>query len=159
MSKLTEKIPNIAAIVLVFVSFALVLLIYIGGNADSINDSAGEPLTVPKYTDALLFWTYGLMGLMLLITILMTLISNINNFISNPIAALKSFIPIALFAILFVVAWNLGSAEKMTIIGYEGDGNEGTWAKFTDMMVYSIYALLSAVMLTIVGSSVYVKLK
>lgn len=159
MSKLTEKIPNIAAIVLVIVSFALVLLTYIGGNADSINDSAGEALTVPKYTDALLFWTYGLMGLTLLITILMALISYVKSFISNPTSALKSLIPLALFAILFVVAWNLGSGEKMTIIGYEGNGNEGTWAKFTDMMVYSIYALLSAVVLTIVGSSVYVKLK
>lgn len=159
MSKLTEKIPGITALLFVFVSFLLVLLTYVGGNAESIADSAGEALTVPKFTDALLFWTYGLMGLTLFITILMAIFGYVKSFISSPASALKSLIPLALFAIIFVIAWNMGSGEKMSIIGYDGDGNQGTWAQFTDMMIYSIYALFAAVILTIMGSSVYVRLK
>ncbi len=159
MSKLTEKIPGIAAIVLVVVSILLVLLVYVGGNADSILNGAGEEMTVPKFTDALLYWTYALVGATLFITLFMAGLGFVKSLVSNPASALKSLIPIALFILVFVVAWSLGSGEKMNIIGYEGNGNVGTWARFTDMMVYSIYALLVGVILTIVGSSIYTKLK
>ncbi len=159
MSKLTEKIPGIAALVLVVVSILLVLLVYVGGNADSILNGAGEELTVPKFTDALLYWTYALVIATLFITLFMAGLGFVKSLVSNPASALKSLIPIALFVVVFVVAWSLGSGEKMNIIGYEGNGNEGNWARFTDMMVYSIYALLVGVILTIVGSSIYTKLK
>lgn len=159
MSKLTEKIPGIAAVVLVVVSILLVLLVYVGGNAESILDGAGEELTVPKFTDALLYWTYALVGATLFITLFMAGLGFVKSLVSSPVSALKSLIPIALFILVFVVAWGLGSGEKMNIIGYEGDGNVGNWARFTDMMVYSIYALLVGVVLTIVGSSIYTRLK
>lgn len=159
MSKLIEKIPGIVAIILVVVSLILVLLMYVGGNADSIMNGAGEALTVPKFTDALLFWTYALMGAALFITLFMAGFGFVKTLVSNPIAALKSLIPVALFVLLFVIAWSLGSGEKMSIIGYEGDGNEGTWAQFTDMMIYSIYALFAVVVLAIAGGSIYVRLK
>ncbi len=159
MSKLTEKIPGIAAVVLVVVSILLVLLVYVGGNTDSINNSAGEALTVPKFTDALLYWTYLLMGLAVCITLLMAVLTYVKSLRSNPKSALKSLIPIALFVIVFVVAWSLGSGERMSIIGYEGTGNEGNWARFTDMMIYVIYTLIVGVLATIVGARIYTSLK
>jgi hypothetical protein len=159
MSKITEKIPAITALILVFVSILLVLLIYVGGNTDSIMDGAGEALTVPKFTNALLFWSYALLGAALFITLFMAGFSFIKGIISNPAAGLKSLIPIVLFVLLFVVAWSLGSGEKMTIIGYDGTGNEGAWAQFTDMIIYSLYALIIGVFLTIAGGSIYVRLK
>jgi len=159
MTKLIEKIPGISAIILVLVSILLVVLVYIGGNADSLTDAAGEALTVPKFTDALLYWTYTLIVLVLLITLLMSLISYVKSFITSPISALKSLIPIVLFVLIFVVAWSLGTGEKMSIIGYEGDGNEGNWARFTDMVIYSLYALFAAIVATIVGSKIYVSFK
>ncbi len=159
MSKLIEKIPGIVALVLVFVSILLVLLMYVGGNADSIMDGAGEALTVPNFTDALLYWTYALTGAALFITLFMASFGFVKGIISNPMAGLKSLIPIVLFVLLFVIAWSLGSGEKMSIIGYDGDGNVGNWAKFTDMIIYSIYALFAAVIITIAGGSIYVRLK
>ncbi|MHB9142481.1 MAG: hypothetical protein ACYC25_11450 [Paludibacter sp.] len=159
MTKLIEKIPGIAALILVFVSIVLVLLVYVGGNADSMNNAAGEALTVPKFTDALLYWTYSLFGLALLITVLMAVLGYVRSFIANPVSALKSLIPIVLFILIFVVAWSVSSGEKMTIIGYEGTGNEGNWARFSDMVIYSIYALFVAIGVTIIGSRIYVSLK
>ncbi len=159
MTKLTEKIPGISAIILVLVSILLVVLVYVGGNAESLSDAAGESLTVPKFTDALLYWTYALIVLVLFITLLMSLINYVKSFMSNPVSALKSLIPIVLFALIFVVAWSLGTGEKMSIIGYEGDGNEGNWARFTDMVIYSLYALFAAIAATIVGSKIYVSFK
>lgn len=159
MSKLTEKIPSIAALILVFVSIVLVFLIYVGGNADSILDNAGEALTVPKFTDPLLFWTYALLFATLFITLFMAGVGFVKSLISNPASALKTLIPVILFLLIFVVAWALGTGEKMTIIGYDGDGNVGNWARFTDMIIYSIYALIIGVIATIVGGSIYTRLK
>lgn len=158
MSKLIDKIPGISALVLVAVSVILVTLIYVGGNGAPI-DFAGESLTVPKFTDALLYWTYALTILAVCITILGALSNYVKEFISAPKSALKSLIPLVLFALVFIVAWNLGTGERMSIIGYEGTENEGFWAQFSDMMIYVIYALFIGIGLTIVGSRIYVKFK
>lgn len=158
MTKIIEKIPGISALLLVAVSIILVALIYVGGNDDP-NDFAGELLTVPKFTDALLYWTYFLMSLTLFITLFMALRGYVKSFISSPKSALKSLIPIALFILLFVVAWNIGSGERMSIVGYEGTENEGFWAQFTDMMIYVIYALFGAIGVTIISAAIYTKLK
>lgn len=158
MSKLIDKIPGISALVLVAVSVVLVVLIYVGGTGNPIN-FAGESLTVPRFTDALLYWTYGLMILAVCITILGGVYNYVKDFISNPKSALKSLIPLALFALIFIIGWNLGTGEKMQIIGYEGTQNQGFWAQFTDMVIYSTYALFIAIGLTIIGSRIYVSLK
>jgi len=85
------------------------------------------------------------MALTLFITLFMALMGYVKSLISSPISAIKSLIPIALFVLIFVVAWNLGTGEKMSIIGYEGTENEGFWAQFSDMMIYAIYALFGAI--------------
>jgi hypothetical protein len=159
MSKLIEKIPSLSVLILVIVSALLVLLIYVGGNTDSLLNAAGEALTVPKYTDALLYWTYALMFLSLFITLTSALIFYAKSLKEDPIIALKSLIPLAAFACIFLISWFLGSGDKMTIIGYEGNGNEGSWAQFTDMMIYTIYALFAGLGLTIIGTRIYISLK
>lgn len=158
MTKIIEKTPSISALLLVVISIVLVALIYVGGNGDPI-DFAGESLTVPKFTDALLYWSYSLMGLTLFITLFMALMGYIKSLMISPKSALKSLIPIALFVLVFVMAWNLGTPERMTIVGYEGTENEGFWAQFSDMMIISIYTLFGAIGLTIIGASIYTKLK
>jgi len=159
MTKFTDKIPALTAVLLVSVSIILVALIYVGGNAESIDNIAGEALTVPRFTDALLYWSYVLVILAVCITIFGAILGYVKDFISNPVSAVKSLIPIALFVLLFVIAWNLSSGEKLSIIGYEGTENEGSWAQFSEMVIYAIYALFAAIGLTIVGARVYVSLK
>lgn len=81
------------------------------------------------------------------------------NLVANPLSAIKSLIPLIIFVLIFVVAWSLGSAEKISIIGYEGTENEGFWAQFTDMVIYASYTLFAAVVLAIFGARVYTSLK
>jgi hypothetical protein len=159
MSKLIEKIPGLSVLFLVIVSAILVLLIYVGGNTNSLMNAAGEALDVPKYTDALLYWSYTLVALMLIITITNTAISFAKKLKQSPMMALKSLLPILAFLMVFVISWFMGSTEKMTIIGYEGNGNEGTWAQFTDMVIYSIYAIFGGLIITIIGARIYVSNK
>jgi hypothetical protein len=158
MSKLIEKISGITVLLLGIVSVLLVALIYFGGNAESL--AVGEDiLTVPKFTEPLIFWCYFLIGLTIGITLLLTIIGFVKKMIASPVAGLKSLIPIAIFVIIFVGAWVLGSSEKVSIIGYEGTDNEGFWAQFTDMIIFAIYALFIAIIGTIAGSAIYTKLK
>jgi len=158
MSKLIGNISRIIILSLGLISVVLVALIYFGGNAESL--SVGEDsLTVPKFTDALLYWCYFLLVLAVGITLLLTLVGFVKNLIASPKDGLKSVIVLIVFVILFVVAWFLGSPEKISIIGYEGTDNVGFWAQFTDMIIYAIYALFIGIALTIAGSAIYTKLK
>jgi hypothetical protein len=154
MSKLIENISKISLLVLGIISVILVILIYLGGNTDSMTVGE-ESLTVPKFTDALLNWQYFLLILTVVITLGLTIYGFVKKLIANPKEALKSLIPLALFVAVFGIAWILGSSEKVSIIGYEGSDNEGFWAQFTDMIVYSIYALFAGIAITIIGSSIY----
>jgi hypothetical protein len=158
MSKIVEKVSGFTVLLLGIVSVILVALIYLGGNAESLMVGE-ESLTVPKFTDPLLYWSYLLVVLAIGITISLTIYGFVKTLIASPAAALKSLMPLIVFAIIFVVSWFLGSAEKISIIGYEGTENEGFWAKFSDMLIYSSYVLFVALIVTIVGASVYRKVK
>lgn len=158
MYKLVQKISTFTILVLGIISVVLVALIYFGGNAESL--TVGEDsLTVPKFTDALLYWTYFLVILTLAITLILTIIGFVRRLIDNPGSAFKTLIPFAIFALIFVVSWFLGSPEKINIIGYEGTDNVGVWAQLTDMFIFTIYTLFVGIALTIVGSGIYKSLK
>ena len=158
MSKIIEKAPKILAYLLVILSGIFVAMIYVGGNAESL-EVGGELLTVPKYTDTLLYWSYFLIGLIVVITLLLIVLGFVKSLVAYPLSAIKSLIPLIIFVLIFVVAWSLGSAEKISIIGYEGTENEGFWAQFTDMVIYASYTLFAAVVLAIFGARVYTSLK
>jgi len=158
MTKFIEKVPALSALLLVSISIILVVLMYVGGNASSI-DVAGDALTVPKFTDTLLYWTYFLLGLAICITLFMALLGYVKTFISSPKTALNTLIPLVLFVLLFIVAWSLSTGERMSIIGYEGTENEGFWARFSEMVIYSIYALFAAIGITIIGARIYTSSK
>ncbi|MDD3078587.1 MAG: hypothetical protein PHH37_05740 [Paludibacter sp.] len=158
MSKIIEKISGMTVLVLGLISVVLVALIYFGGNATPLTVGE-EQLAVPKFTDALIYWAYFLIGLTIAITVLLTIVGFVKKFIENPGSAAKTLIPLVLFVVIFVVAWLLGSPQKINIIGYEGTENVGFWAQFTDMIIYSVYTLFIVLALTIIGTGIYRKLK
>jgi len=104
-------ISRITILLLGLVSAILVILIYVGGNAESLT-VGGDALTVPKFTDALIYWCYFLIALTIGITLTLTLVGFVKKLIENPASGLKSLIPIAIIIVVFVVAWLLGSPEK-----------------------------------------------
>lgn len=158
MSKLIGNISKFTILVLGIISVILVALIYFGGNAESL--IVGEDsLTVPKFTDTLIYWCYILIALTICITLGFSLYGFIKKLIESPKDGVKSLAVIAIFVILFVVAWMIGSPEKISIIGYEGTDNFGFWAQFTDMIIYATYALFIAIIGTIAGAGIYTKLK
>ena len=72
MSKLIGNISKFTILVLGIISVILVALIYFGGNAESL--IVGEDsLTVPKFTDTLIYWCYILIALTICITYMIEL--------------------------------------------------------------------------------------
>jgi hypothetical protein len=152
---------KILGISLILISFLLLIAFFatFGQGSGMIDSAAGEAIHVPLLTDAVLFWVYGLFAVTIIVSIAAALFVFIKSLISSPMSALKSLIPIVLFAGIFVVSFIFGSGEKMSIIGYEGTQNVGTWAQISDMFIYTIYTLFVIIILTIFGSRIYTALK
>jgi hypothetical protein len=152
---------KIVGISLVVISFLLLIAFFatIGQGSETIDSAAGEAIQVPMMTDVVIYWLYILFGVAIVVSIALALVKFVKSLISNPVSALKSLIPIALFGAVFLISFLAGSGEKMSIIGYEGTQNEGTWAQLADMFIYSIYTLFVVILVTIFGSRIYTALK
>ncbi len=155
------KIIKIAGISLVMISFLLLIAFFatFGQGSGMIDSAAGEAIHVPLMTDVVLYWVYGLFAVTIIVSISAALFVFIKSLISTPVIALKSLIPIVLFAGIFVVSFIFGSSDRMSIIGYEGTQNVGAWAQISDMFLYTIYTLFVLIVLTILGSRIYTALK
>ena len=157
--KLLSRISNIVALVLLAVSVVIVLAMYVGPNADTITNAGGDVMNVPAATDTLIYWCYALLIATVVAVVGFAAYKFISNLIINPKGGIKTIVTLVAFAILIIVAWNLGSPEKLPIIGYEGTENEGFWAHFTDMVIYVCYTLFVLVFLAIIGNRLYTKFK
>lgn len=157
--KILTRITSIVAVILLAISVVLVGLMYIGPSGAEIENAGGDILSVPKYTDTLIYWTYALLIATAAITIVFSLVKFVKNFIDNPKGSIKTIVVLVVFALVLIIAWNLGSPEKVSILGYEGNQNIGFWAQFTDMIAYTLYTLFALIILAIIGSRIYVKLK
>ncbi len=152
---------KIAGISLVVISFLLLIAFFatLGQGSESIESAAGEAIQVPMMTDVVIYWLYILFGVALVVSVAFALVKFVKSFMSNPVAALKSLLPIVLFAAVFLISFLAGSGERLSIIGYEGTQNEGIWAQLSDMFIYTIYTLFVVIIITIFGARIYTSLK
>lgn len=157
-NKILTRVTNIIAVVLLVVSIVLGGMIYLGGTSGTLEVGI-ESYDVAKYTDPLIYWCYALLIATAAITIVFAAIKFVKNLIENPKGGIKTLVALAVFALIFIISWNLGSPDKVSIIGYGGNQNVGFWAQFTDMIIYAAYTLFAIVILAIIGSRIYVKLK
>ena len=158
MSNKLDLITKITLWVLFAVSVVVGLLIFVGGDGTPL-EVGGESLWQPLFTETLMYWGYALVALALLITLGLSLVQFVQTFINNPRKGIKSLSIIVIFVAVFIVSWFVGSGEQVTIVGYEGTDNQGFWAQFTDMCIYSIYILAGGTVLALLGSALYSKVK
>lgn len=151
-------ISKITLWVLLILGIIVSVMFYVGGSVGEL-EVAGDYLSIPKFTDQMLFWVYILLGITILATLVGVIAGFVQNFKADKKSALKSLGGVGLFVIILVVAWFLGSPEQINILGYEGTDNVGTWAQTTDAVLYSIYILLAALIVTILWGAVYTRIK
>ncbi len=155
------KTVKLIGISLVVLSFLLLIAFFatLGQGGESLTSASGEPIHVPLLTDTILYWSYVLFALAILVAVGISFVKFIKSFVTSPGKAVKSIIPIVLFLGIFVVSYLMGSGERMSIIGYEGTQNEGLWAQITDMFIYTTYTLFVVLIATIFGARIYTSLK
>lgn len=156
--KTLRTITNIIAITLLVVSIVFVALMYIGPKEEIVNEM-GDTMSIPNFTDALMGWTYGLLIATAALTVIFALVKFVKNMIANPKGSIKTIVTLVVFALIFIISWNVGSPEEVSIFGYEGNQNVGFWSQFADMVIYAGYTLFALIILAIIGSQIYTKLK
>ncbi len=157
--KLLSRITSIVAIILLAVSVILVGVMYLGPSAGEIETAGGDVYNVPATTDTLIYWCYALLIATAVAAVGFAIYKFVKNLIVNPKSGIKTIITIVAFALIFIIAWAVGSPDRVTIFGYEGDQNEGFWAQFIDMIIYTCYTLFALLAIAIVGGQVYAKIK
>lgn len=158
MNNALDKIPRILLYVLMAICIVCGLMFYAGGTEGSL-EVAGDFLDIPRFTDLFLYWCYILVVLALVITLVVVLTNYIFSFKYTPKRAIRTLSYVCVFVLILVVSWFLGSPEELPIVGYEGTDNVGFWAQCTDMIIYSVYVLVVAVVATIIGAAIYVKFR
>jgi len=159
-NKVLKKLTGIILLALMVISILAAGLVMFGPEGEPMESADGfEMMTVPLYTNVLLFWIYALAGFTALVTIVLAIVKFVKNMIESPKRSIKPLIIMVGLALIFVVGWSLGSQEELPIFGYIGTENVGPVAQFIDMILYAIYALFGLIVLSIIGSRVYVKLK
>ncbi len=124
-----------------YVLMALIILVlglFFGVGYDNPQGS----YNAPEHTETLMLFMYAMFAICVLVTVLGGLAQFAGSFRDNPKGAIKSLFGLALFAGVIVVSYAIASDAPLTM----ADGSQFTdvtMLKLTDMMIYSIYLLLT----------------
>ncbi|NDV82424.1 hypothetical protein [Bacteroides sp. 51] len=151
MSKLSYRVSYYVLYALFAVIVVVLGLFYFGGDGEPLGP---ELMQNPIYTDALLYLMYGLLGLTIVLTVGAFIVQFGGALKDNPMAAIKSLLGVVLLVIVMVVAWSMGSEETLVLQGYDGNENVPFWLKLSDMFLYTLYFLIAACIVAILGSSI-----
>lgn len=135
------------------VTIVLIALFFLGGTVQPENQYVElVGIAEPSFTDGLLYWIYILLGITIFSVFAFSVIGFINNFRHNRKRAINSLLTLLVFAVLLVVAYALGDGTPLNILGYEGTDNVPAMLKLTDMWIYSVYILMSLIILAMLFS-------
>ncbi len=155
MSKLTYKLSYYVLYAMFAAILVVMGLFYMGGEMAT---PIVPDMSNPANTDALLYLMYGLFGIAVVVTVVAFVFQFGTALKDNPMGAIKSLVGIILLVAVLVISWVMGSDETLVLPGYDGSENVPFWLKLTDMFLYTIYFLLAATVVAILGSSIKKKL-
>jgi len=117
-----------------------------------INQSSGGES--PEIS-ALLSWIFFLLIITLCAGLIFSLFNYIHIWKENPKKALRFVAVISVCGLLLLINWLLGSGNPLPIVGYKGSENTYLWLKLTDMLLYTIYVLLSVGIIALLAGIVW----
>ena len=150
--------PKVTLWVLMVVGIIATALFFLGGSEGSL-EVAGDFLDIPKFTNALLFWIYALVVLVILVTFGFVLAKLVETFKVDLKAGVRSVLVVLAGVALCALCWFLGSPEKVEILGYEGTDNVGNMARMSDAIMYLVYILTASTVAALVWGVIYTKVK
>ena len=131
-----RKTSSSVLLAIVVLGLIAIALFFLGGQVDP---TAAKP--EPKFTDVLLYFTYGVFIVSLLVMLAFAVVSFVGKFKSNPKSALGGLGAIAGLVVLLVVTYLIGSSTHLPLGDSTQQYNTDFYLKFSDMWLYSIYVL------------------
>ena len=150
--------PKVTLWVLMLVGIVASVMFFAGGSEGSL-EVAGDFLNIPKFTDALLYWIYVLVGLVILVTFGFVIAKLVETFKVDPKRGLTSVLVVLAAVGLCALCWFLGSPEKVDILGYEGTDNVGNMARMSDAIMYLVYILTASTVVALLWGVIYTRVK
>ncbi len=141
---------NISSLVLAILFVVSLVMLVLFFTADTVNEqlSNGQYQEVSTFLDPFLYWGYVVVCL----GIVLLLVFAVKTFLTDVKAGLAGLISIAILAALLVVCYFVsGETEFTRVVNGETEVYSEATMKMIDMWLYSIYALVAATVLLVVG--------
>ena len=149
-----QKISGTVLYVILAITLVILGMFFFGGVVDPTVE-----MIEPVYTEPLIYWMYILLGITIFVTVLAAIFQFIANFMDTPKEAIKSLIGLIAIVAVLIISWSMGSGEPLVLQGYDGSENVPFWLKLTDMFLYTIYFMMGALILLILGFGIAKKFK
>lgn len=151
-----QKISGSVLYVILAITLVIVGVFFFGG--EDPNPMVPD-MSQPVYTDSLIYLMYILLGVTLIITLIAAIYQFVMNFIHSPKDAIRSLSGIVILLGVLIFSWSVGSGQTLVMPGYDGTDNVPFWLNLTDMFLYTIYIMMALLILLIFGFGVAKKLK
>lgn len=149
-----RKISSSVLLILMVVSIAVCLAFFFLG--DVTLDPAGNK--VYAYTDYMLYWTYALVIITLIVTAFFAITSLVQGFRINPKKALRSLLFFVFFIAIMVISYAIGDSTSMAVNEDSAAYNTPFWLKTIDMCLYTSYALIALIVVAMIWGAISKKL-
>lgn len=153
MSKIKiQKVSGAIFAALMVISIAVFCLFYFGGDTPEAERLVADTsMWEPAQTDTLLYWLYFLGAATILVTLGAALMQFFSVLTASPKEAFKSLLGLILIVVLLGVTYTIGDGTSLQLTAYEGTENVPFWLKITDMFLYTIYFMIAAMLLLMLG--------
>ena len=137
MTKLSYKLSYYVFYACIVIILVVLGLFYFVGYNNPVGD-----LNEPAHTETLIGLMYAMLAVCIIVTIGGSLIQFAGSLKNDPKSAIKSLVWLALFIVVLVVTYAIGSDAGIPL----ADGSvydDKQWLKISDMMIYSEYLLFA----------------
>lgn len=144
-----RKISNSVLLAIVVLALLVIITFFAGGYIDP---TVAKP--EPKFTELLLYFTYAIFILSLLVLVVFAIISFAGKFKSDPKGALSGLGALIGLIVLLGVTYAIGSTDKLQLGTSTQAYNTDFYLKYSDMWLYSIYVLFGLTVLALIWGGV-----
>ena len=130
-----SRISSITLYVITGITAVLTILFFAGGY---VAGTKGTNLAEPVNTDYMLIWNVILLGIAIILTLVFTLFSILNN----PKRALRSLIILGVVAVIIFISYQFASDELLNLVNYNGPDNIPSTLKIVDTGLFLTYFFL-----------------
>lgn len=146
------KIRKISSSVLLIVAIIAVVVFVAFIFGGYIDPTAAKP--EPRFTDLLLYLSYGVFIVAVLVMLGFALWGFVLNLRTNPKKALGGLVVVVALAVLLGVTYAVGSTEHLPLSADFQQYNTDSYLKLSDMWLYSIYAVFGITIAAMIWGAV-----